>query len=91
MLLQSHTGVIDLLPALPDAWPAGRVSGLRARGGFEVGITWLDRKLDNVQIKKVGKTLQLDKVQLRYGEQFAEFDDQLNKTWRFNGGLLPKD
>ena len=68
MLLQSHAGEVELLPALPKAWPKGQVKGLRARGGFEVEIAWADGKLTRATVRSVtGK-----KCVVRYGAKTLE-------------------
>ena len=67
MLLQSHTGYIHLLPALPDVWKEGSVSGLKARGNFEIAMNWQDGILTEAKIRSLsGKS-----CTLRTGQPFT--------------------
>ena len=71
MLLQSHAGEINLLPSLPKVWPEGSVTGLCARGGFEVDIIWSKNKLVQAKIRsKIG-----EKCRLRTGTPMKVFID----------------
>lgn len=50
MLLQSHEGFIELLPAIPDGWKNGEVRGMKVRGGAEISFKWKDNKIQNIHI-----------------------------------------
>ena len=66
MLLQSQTGEITLLPALPAAWPAGSATGLKARGAFEVDVRWANGQLAGATIRSAG-AFGGTTAQVRYG------------------------
>jgi alpha-L-fucosidase 2 len=80
MIVQSRMGEIDLLPALPAAWPHGSIKGLRARGAFEVDVAWRDGKLveANVRSLKGGTTA------LRYGSVTRTIQLAPGETHRWN-------
>lgn len=86
MLLQSHMGFIHLLPALPDAWREGRVSGLCAKGNFELAFDWSEGELSSVRIlSKSG-----GKCSLRYKDRTLDFQTGKGKSYEvaFKNGEL---
>lgn len=78
--------VIDLLPALPDAWPSGTVTGLRARGGVEVSnLTWKDGKLVKATLQALADT----SFKVRYGGKVVELTLKNGKTVTLDAALNP--
>lgn len=88
ILLQSHvcendTYIIQLLPALPNAWSKGHFSGLKARGGFEVAIEWEDGKMKNGTIK----SLLGNKCKILYNGVYYEPEIRKGEIWEWKKNL----
>jgi len=90
MMVQSHLRTSDggfevhLLPSLPIALPNGYVKGLKARGGFEVDITWKNGILSEARIKSALG----GKLHVRLGQKTAEFDTKAGEVIILNANLL---
>jgi len=83
MLVQSQLNEIAILPALPDALPSGKISGVCARGGFELNFEWQNGKLQKIQVlSKAGQ-----KCKLKYGDKKIEISTEKGKTYLFDGKL----
>ena len=99
MLLQSHdpyatptsltavqrgeAAFVHLLPALPSAFPTGKVSGLRARGGLDVSIAWRDGRLERATLL----VRESKPVKVRYAGKEVEISARAGKSYELDGGL----
>ena len=83
MLMQSHDGFIDLLPAKPDNWQTGHIKGLIAKGGFKVDLTWKLGTLESVRIES-----QLGgKCKLKFKDKMTELDARKGEVFTFGADL----
>lgn len=79
MLVQSHEGFVELLPALPDVWKDGEVKGLRVRGGFEIAdMQWKDGKVVRLSVKSNAGNV----LYLRFNGKKKELKTKANKFYQ---------
>ena len=83
MLMQSHMGRIDILPALPKALPEGKIVGLKARGGFELAFSWKNGELTELEIlSAVNNT-----CKVKYNNKWVELPLVKGQRLKLNGDL----
>lgn len=85
LLLQSHNDEIELLPALPDSWETGSISGLCARGGFVINMEWKDLSLIKVQVYSLSDNI----CKIRYGDRAIKLVTETKHTYCYDGNLEP--
>ncbi|WP_409187200.1 glycosyl hydrolase family 95 catalytic domain-containing protein [Antarcticibacterium sp. 1MA-6-2] len=83
MLLQSHSGEIHILPALPKAWSTGKIGGLKARSGIEVDMAWSHGKLDKLTLKSDHNQT----VKIRLHKKVVRFELRAGKVLNLDGRL----
>ena len=87
MLVQSHNGQIQLLPALPQKWKTGSVKGLKARGGFEIAMSWEEGVLTSAEITSHNGTPCI----IKYGENSVEFATEKGNRYQLDTQLKLKE
>ncbi|WP_246150939.1 glycoside hydrolase family 95 protein [Adhaeribacter aerolatus] len=83
MLVQSHTGLIDILPALPSELPTGEINGICARGGFDLNLKWNNGKLQALEVLSKAGT----PCQLRYGDKTISFKTKKGQRYKLDANL----
>jgi len=83
MLIQSHNGVVQLLPALPAAWPDGKVTGLKARGNFEIGIDWRAGVAEEITVKSLSGA----PLNVSYRGNLNSIETKKGVTYKFDSNL----
>ena len=82
MLLQSHDGAAQLLPAMPEEWSNGKVTGLKARGGFTVDIAWKNKKVTEVKIHSLlGNNFRIRTASLLKGKNLKKAAGENNNPF----------
>ena len=83
MLLQSHNGVLQVLPALPPSWKNGHIKGLLARGGFEVDLVWENNLLTEAKIH----SLYGNPCKVMYGDKTILIETEIGKVMKLDENL----